>query len=396
MSLLDGVESCDALERLAGDRRGSGGGEFVEAAADMGPAEGELHLAALGEGAIAAIAVDLQDALEAGEMSDRPLGLAVGRVDIGDAGRVGAAPRAIIAGIGPELAGLGASAAGIEHRRRGLVGEQFGRALQRREQALMHRPQQEGGTADPIGQGRAVELDALPGVNLRLAVQRKVIGIFGDQHLRDRRLGRQSALDQSRRRGRLHHHVLAGPAGILGPANDQDPELRRHDVEPLARILADPMQRVAAARTGMVVDVDHHLDARQVRGKRSPVHAAFGGSICLLGRIGRIALGLAARFDLLDVFEPEQHLIFGQRLGAAAEAMALQFFDDLDEAARCATRSAISIAFSVPGSSGSHPSSTVMAGLDHAPRCVASVSGALIHCAADHPGCIGAGVSRAA
>ena len=43
-------------------------------------------------------------------------------------------------------------------------------------------------------------------------------------------------------------------------------------------------------------------------------HAAFGGSICLLGRIGRIAFGLAARCDLLDVFEPEQHLIFGQRL----------------------------------------------------------------------------------
>ena len=39
-----------------------------------------------------------------------------------------------------------------------------------------------------------------------------------------------------------------------------------------------------------------------------------------LGRIGRIAFGLAARCDLLDVFEPEQHLIFGQRLRAAAEA----------------------------------------------------------------------------
>ena len=53
------------------------------------------------------------------------------------------------------------------------------------------------------------------------------------------------------------------------------------------------------------------------------------GSVRPLGRIGRVTLGLAARRDLLDLFEPEQHLILGQRLGAAAEAVALQFLDDL-------------------------------------------------------------------
>ena len=104
---------------------GPGGGELVEAPAHMGPAEGELDVAALGEHAIAAIAVDLQDAVEAGEMGDRPLGLAVGRVDVGDARRIGAAPWPIVARIGPELAGLGAAASGIEHRRRRLVGEQL-------------------------------------------------------------------------------------------------------------------------------------------------------------------------------------------------------------------------------------------------------------------------------
>ena len=30
-------------------------------------------------------------------------------------------------------------------------------------------------------------------------------------------------------------------------------------------------------------------------------------------------------------FEPEQHLIFGQRLGARAKMMTLQFLDDLTE-----------------------------------------------------------------
>ena len=92
----------------------------------MGPAEGELHVTALSEHPIAAITVNLQDALEAGQITDGPLGLAIRRIDVGDAGRVGATPGSIITGIGPELADLGASAARIEHRRRGLVSEQLG------------------------------------------------------------------------------------------------------------------------------------------------------------------------------------------------------------------------------------------------------------------------------
>ena len=51
----------------------------------------------------------------------------------------------------------------------------------------------------------------------------------------------------------------------------------------------------------------------------------------MLGWIGRLDLGLVARRDLLDLFEPEQHLIFGQRLGAPAKTMTLQFLDDLTE-----------------------------------------------------------------
>ena len=60
----------------------------------MGPTKGELHGAAFSKHPVTAIAVNLQDALEAGEISDRPLGLAIGSIDVGDAGRVGAAPQA--------------------------------------------------------------------------------------------------------------------------------------------------------------------------------------------------------------------------------------------------------------------------------------------------------------
>ncbi len=85
---LDPIERSDALQRLRSDRRGLGDEAFVEAAAQVGPAEGEAHVALLGKRAIAGIAVDLENALEAGKMGDRLGSLAVRRVDIGDRGRV--------------------------------------------------------------------------------------------------------------------------------------------------------------------------------------------------------------------------------------------------------------------------------------------------------------------
>ena len=73
------------FEGLAGNRRRSGGGEFVELAPDMRPAERESDVAAVGEFAVTSIAVDLQDTLEALQMGDRPIGFAIGRVDVGNA-----------------------------------------------------------------------------------------------------------------------------------------------------------------------------------------------------------------------------------------------------------------------------------------------------------------------
>ena len=79
----------------------------------------------------------------------------------------------------------------------------------------------------------------------------------------------------------------------------------------------------------MILDVDHHLDARQVRWKRSTVRAALGGTTAPFVGIAGFGLGLAACRCLLDVFQGEQQLIFRQRLGPAAEAITLQLLDDL-------------------------------------------------------------------
>src|SRR3954452_8405949 len=259
---LDFIECIDARQCLAGNGPRAGCGEFIETAAHMCPAERQFDVTALGHHTIAGISVDLQDSLEAGQMRNRPLGLAIWRVDVDDYGRIGAAPRPIVACIGPELAGFGAAATGIENRRRRLIRKELPRTLQRGEHALMDRTQQPRGTADPIRHGRTIEYDALAGVDLRLPVQREMIGILRYKNLCDRRIGWHATFDQPCGRRRLHNTVFTRSASVFGPAYDQPPELCRHDVEPLAHILADPVKHPRAARARLVSEVDNRLDAR--------------------------------------------------------------------------------------------------------------------------------------
>jgi hypothetical protein len=85
----------------------------------------------------------------------------------------------------------------------------------------------------------------------------------------------EPAQDQPRWRRGLHDTVLASPAGIFGPTGDQHPQLRRHHVQPLALVLADPVQLALAAPAGLVVDVDDDLNPRQMPRQRSPIDPAL-------------------------------------------------------------------------------------------------------------------------
>jgi hypothetical protein len=156
----------------------------------MAPAKGQFDLAGFGERAIAGIAIDLQHASEALEMGCRTLGLAVRRVDIGDRRRRRSAPRSVVTRVGPELAGLGPPSAGIEHRGRRLVGEQLGRSAQLVEQPGVQWSQPPRTPADPVGERRAVEIDSLAGIDLGLPVERKMIGVLGDDDVGEQHFGR--------------------------------------------------------------------------------------------------------------------------------------------------------------------------------------------------------------
>ncbi len=195
----------------------------------------------------------------------------------------------------------------------------------------MHGAQQEGGLAHPIGERGAVEDDALPGVDLGLAVERQVVGVFGHKHMGDGSLGRDAALHEPRGSRRLHHHLLASPAGVLRPARDDDAELGGQHVEALGHVLAHHMELAPAAGAGPVGNVDDPLDARQVCGQRAAVRAASEGSIGALRRIGGLLVGEALRLHLLGLLETQEQLVDGQTLGPASEAMALQLLDDLAE-----------------------------------------------------------------
>ena len=147
-------------------------------------------------------------------------------------------------------------------------------------QPIHHRGQMKRRLAHPAGKRGAVQVHARAGVDLRLTVQRKMIAVLGNEHLGQRPLGRQSAGDEVRRRGGLDHAGLAGAAGVLRAHRDDDPQLRRHDVQPLGAVLADADHLAAPAGALRAVRFDDVFDAFQAPGQMPEVAArgtALGG-----------------------------------------------------------------------------------------------------------------------
>jgi hypothetical protein len=123
---------------------------------------------------------------------------------------------------------------------------------------------QECRLADPVGQGRSLELDPCPAIDDALPVQRGMVAILGDQHVGEEVRARAPALDWQRG-GRRLDDCLALPAAHLGPDVDHHLEMRGHVFEHLALVLAEPGQHGAATRGAGTDGVVHHPLARQVR-----------------------------------------------------------------------------------------------------------------------------------
>lgn len=146
---------------------------------------------------ISGVSIDLKDACEPLQY---PLGMepaATWCIGKGYPWRRTATPRSIITGQGPEVSGLGLAGARIENWRTSLVHEQLRRPLQVGDESVEDRAKFECCPADPVGKSGSIKVDALSAHDLSLPIKRQVIGVFGDQHMRYGRLGRQSGVDQS-------------------------------------------------------------------------------------------------------------------------------------------------------------------------------------------------------
>jgi hypothetical protein len=155
-----------------------------------------------------------------------------------------------------------------------------------------------------------------------------MIGVLGDQHLRDQRFCRNAAFDDPGWCRSLDRRGLARAAAIARAAGDQYPEGGRHDIEALRDVLTDLVERVATAGADLVLDIDKALDPLELGWQRTAV-----GLARTLGTGARLLLGvLSFGESRLDFLQVELGLIGIELLGTAAEAVTLESLDDRSQA----------------------------------------------------------------
>ncbi len=93
--------------------------------------------------------------------------------------------------------------------------------------------------AHPARQRRAREINAITSVDLLLPVERQVIGVFGNEHMRQESRAWPSALDRQKRHRHLHD-CLAGAAGELGSHMPDHLERGRHILQNFRDVFAKP------------------------------------------------------------------------------------------------------------------------------------------------------------
>ena len=119
----------------------------------------------------------------------------------------------------------------------------------------LQRLQPPDGSANPVRECRAIQLDTVPRKDLALSVQWEVIAVFGNQNV-GQQSGSGQAFGDRALRGRSLVDRPAGATAKTWSADTDNAQPRRHVVEHLADALADEVERTAAARAGLLLDVD--------------------------------------------------------------------------------------------------------------------------------------------
>ena len=132
-----------------------------------------------------------------------------------------------------------------------------------------------GGIANPIGERRAVEREPLAGVDLRLAVERQMVGIFADEDMGDHGLGRQAAATRRLGAGAWTTPSVQPRQAYFGRRVTSTrnwagmTSSRSETSSPIT------CSGAAAAGAGVALRFDHHLDPGQMLRQRAAVGPAL-------------------------------------------------------------------------------------------------------------------------
>src|SRR6202000_1399642 len=101
------------------------------------------------------------------------------------------------------------AAAGEKSRHRGVIAVDLVSAECVAADRLHQGLQQCTRPANPVGEGRAVKIDPLAGIDLALAVKRKMIAVLGDQHVCKEPWAGEATLNRTARCQWLHDPLAA-------------------------------------------------------------------------------------------------------------------------------------------------------------------------------------------
>src|SRR5271157_930374 len=167
----------------------------------------------------------------------------------------------------PKLAGPRSTSPRVQNRHRRLVAEQSRMFMHGRELQLIDALRHPGRLLHPPSQRLTIDVEAMTGKDLRLAIQRRTPGELRRRNPGDEGCRGHAALDQTWARLGLNHRALAGPARVFGTDEPKNPQDRGNLIEHLADILADAMERAGAARTRCRLRLDRHVAARKMLGQ---------------------------------------------------------------------------------------------------------------------------------
>ena len=127
--------------------------------------------------------------------------------------------------------------------------------------------EQLSGSSNPSCKCRTTDVYTLACIDLRLSIERKMIAIFRDEHMRKKCGSCNAALDRTARR-RSFHDAIASRARKLRTHMADDLEVLRDVLQLLADIFSELTQLATALRAALTMRKVRHDLARQMFSKR--------------------------------------------------------------------------------------------------------------------------------